>query len=290
MNLDNHIKEIEKLLNKERIIKHKLLQISFDIACIKFELIDGKQYIAKFFVNITNKFNAIKSETNTLLYLNKRFNFFPRIIASDDYYLILEYLINDSDKPKKTNLDFLEAIIALHSVSNDFFGFDFNTQIGALEQTNDFEKSWSNFYSEKRLNSIYELANKKQNMGSFVNTKINYILKNIKNFIPDNPAAQLLHGDLWEGNILFRKNKFIGFIDPGSFFGHNEMEIAYLRWFNPSFIDINFLHKYNDHIVLDKYYLEYEKIYQIYYALCNVALWDKSYIKETKRLLNLLKL
>ena len=43
--------------------------------------------------------------------------------------------------------------------------------------------------------------------------------------------------DLWEGNILFKKNKFNGFIDPGSFFGHNEMEIAYLRWFNPSFID-----------------------------------------------------
>ena len=70
---------------------------------------------------------------------------------SNDYYLILEYLKNDNDKPKKTNLDFLESIIALHSVSNDFFGFDFNTQIGALEQINNFEKSWSNFYSEKRL-------------------------------------------------------------------------------------------------------------------------------------------
>ena len=68
------------------------------------------------------------------------------------------------------------------------------------------------------------------------------------------------------------------------------MEIAYLRWFNPSFIDINFLDKYNDHIALNKYYLDYEKIYQLYYALCNVALWDKSFIKETKRLLVLLKL
>ena len=57
---------------------------------------------------------------------------------------------------------------------------------------------------------------------------------------------------MWEGNILFKKNKFIGFIDPGSFFGHNEMEVAYLRWFNPSFIDSKFLEKYNDYIKLDK--------------------------------------
>ena len=93
-------------------------------------------------------------------------------------------------------------------------------------------------------------------------------------------------------NKLFglKKNKFIGFIDPGSFFGHNEMEIAYLRWFNPSFIDSNFLEKYNDYIKLEKNYLNYEIIYQLYYALCNVALWDKSFIQETKKLLIKLKI
>ena len=75
--------------------------------------------------------------------------------------------------------------------------------------------------------------------------KIYYLIKNIKNFIPDNPTAQLLHGDLWEGNIIFNNKNFVGFIDPGSFYGHNEMEVAYLRWFNPDFVDSNFLQKYN---------------------------------------------
>ena len=112
----------------------------------------------------------------------------------------------------------------------------------------------------------------------------------MKNLIPSNPKPLLLHGDLWEGNILFKKNKFVGFIDPGSFFGHSEMEVAYLRWFNPPFVDINFLDKYNDKILLDKDYLNYEPIYQLYYALCNVALWDSSYIKEVKKLLDKIKL
>jgi len=137
---------------------------------------------------------------------------------------------------------------------------------------------------------MFELANKNEYMGDFINNKINYLIKNIENFIPNNPPPLLLHGDMWEGNILFKEKKFVGFIDPGSFFGHNEMEVAYLRWFNPVFIDSKFLDKYNDKIKLDKNYLLYEPIYQLYYALSNVALWDKFYIKETKRLLKKLRL
>ena len=165
----------------------------------------------------------------------------------------------------------------------------FNTQIGGIEQINSYEKNWVSFYCNKRLSPIFELANKKENMDNAINNKIHFILNNMINFIPKNPTPALLHGDLWEGNILFNKNKFVGFIDPGSFFGHNEMEVAYLRWFNPSFIDEKFLNKYNEIINLDKNYLNYEPIYQLYYSLCNVALWDRAYISETIKILNKLK-
>jgi len=284
-----HIKQIENLLNKEKIIKYQLLQVSFNIVCLKFELSDSNKYISKFSIGTKKNFNAIKSEAQNLFYLNKKFDFFPKLINFNNEYLIIENIENNKDYPKKTNLDLLVSIIKIHSTSNDFFGFYFNTQIGTLEQINNFENNWANFYSNKRLNPIFELANKKESMGKHINEKINHLLINISNYIPNNPSARLLHGDLWEGNILFNKKKFVGFIDPGSFFGHNEMEVAYLRWFNPSFIDSKFLEKYNDHIKLDKAYYSYEPIYQLYYALCNVALWDKSFIKEVENLLKKLK-
>jgi len=286
----HNIKEIENLLNTESIIKFKLLNISFDIACIKFQLSNNVKYISKFYVNKKNNFNAIESESKNLLYLNKKFEFFPRLVKFNNDYLIIQYLENDNEKPDKTNRDFLEAIVKIHSVSNDLYGFGFNTQIGAIEQLNNYENSWSNFYATKRLNPIFELANSQNNMGPDINDKIYFIIKNIKNFIPDKPPALLLHGDMWDGNILFNNYKFVGFIDPGSFFGHNEMEIAYLRWFKPKFIDSDFLEKYNDYIPLEKNYLEYEFIYQLYYALCNVALWDISFIKEVKKLINKIKI
>jgi len=286
----HNIKEIENLLNTESIIKFKLLNISFDIACIKFQLLNNVKYISKFYVNKKINFNAIESESKNLLYLNKKFEFFPRLVKFNNEYLVIQYLENDNEKPDKTNRDFLEAIVKIHSVSNDLYGFGFNTQIGAIEQLNNYENSWSNFYATKRLNPIFELANSQNNMGPDINDKIYFIIKNIKNFIPDKPPALLLHGDMWDGNILFNNYKFVGFIDPGSFFGHNEMEIAYLRWFKPKFIDSDFLEKYNDYIPLEKNYLEYEFIYQLYYALCNVALWDISFIKEVKKLINKIKI
>ncbi|MDC0060479.1 fructosamine kinase family protein [Pelagibacteraceae bacterium] len=282
---EKHIKEIENLLNKGKIIQFELLQISFDIACIKIKLEDNNKFIVKYDVKSQRSFNAIESEAKNLQYLNKILNFFPKLINFNKNCLIIEFFKNDGDKPASTNLDFLESIIKIHNVSNNLYGLEFNTQIGALEQSNEFENSWTNFYSNKRLSPIFELANNRENMGDFINEKINYILKNIKNFIPKNPKPQLLHGDLWEGNIIFNNKKFVGFIDPGSFYGHNEMEVAYLRWFNPQFIDTNFIKKYNYYIKIDKYYLDYEPIYQLYYALCNVALWDKSFIQEVEKLL-----
>ena len=290
MTIQYHIKQIENLLNKEKITKYNLLQTSFDIACVKFELSNGDKYISKYYVNENKSFNAISAEADNLKFLNQKFNFFPEVVKFNKYYLIINYINNDKDKPNSTNEDFLESIIKIHKVSNKKYGFDFSTQIGGLEQVNDFEDSWTNFFTETRLNPMFELANKNEDMGDFINNKINYLINNIENFIPNNPPPLLLHGDMWEGNILFKEKKFVGFIDPGSFFGHNEMEVAYLRWFNPVFVDSKFLDKYNDKIKLDKNYLLYEPIYQLYYALSNVALWDRFYIKETKRLLKKLRL
>ena len=290
MIIDKYINEIESLLNKRKVIQFKLLQISFNIACIKIKLEDNDELIVKYDVKPKRIFNPIESEAKNLQYLNERLNFFPKIINFNKNCLIVEFYENDGNKPTNTNLDFLESIIKIHTISNNLFGFGFNTQIGALEQSNKYENNWANFYSNRRLGPIFELANIKENMGNFINEKINYILKNIKNFIPNNPTPQLLHGDLWEGNIIFNNKKFVGFIDPGSFFGHNEMEVAYLRWFDPPFVDSNFLQKYNEYINIDKNYLNYEPIYQLYYALCNVALWDKSYIQEVEKLLIKLKI
>jgi len=285
------ILEIEKLLDNKKIIDSKLLSDSFGINCLKIVTTDSKEFIVKYYYKNNDKFNAIKSETDNLLFFNReKFSQFPSIINYNDNLLIMSFINNDDDQPNQTNGDLLNSIISLHSNRSEDYGFSFDTQIGGLRQINSSSKNWLEFYRDKRLNYIFDLVNKNQPMDETINTKIDLLIKKIDNFIPNQPTPSLLHGDLWEGNILFKNKKFVGFIDPGSFYGHNELEVSYLRWFNPKFIDENFLDKYNDHIKIDKYYLEYEPIYQLYYSLLNVYLWDRSYIEDVRKLLEKIKI
>ena len=285
------ILEIEKLLDNKKIIDSKLLSDSFGINCLKIITNDSKEFIVKYYYKNNHKFNAIKSEKDNLVFFNRqKFNYFPNIINYNDRFLIMSFISNNDDQPEKTNVDLLNSIISIHSIKNQDYGFDFDTQIGGLKQINSKSKNWKEFYTDKRLSYIFDLVNKNKPMDKSINTKIDLLIKKMDNFIPTNPRPSLLHGDLWEGNILFKNKKFIGFIDPGSFYGHNELEISYLRWFNPKFIDNNFLDKYNDHIKVDKYYLEYEPVYQLYYSLLNVYLWDRRYVEDVRRLLDKIKI
>ena len=288
---NNIVLEIQNLLDNKKIIDSKILSNSFGINCVKIITEDKKKYIIKYYFIKNNHFNAIRTEGDNILFFNNESsNYFPIVVNSNQKYLVMSFIDNDNLQPDMTHDDLLNAIISIHSRKSTFYGFNFDTQIGGLKQINSKTQNWVEFYRDKRLNYIFELINKNEPMDKDINNKIELLIKKIVNFIPDKPVSSLLHGDLWEGNILFKNQRFVGFIDPGSFYGHNELEVSYLRWFNPKFIDENFLNKYNDHISIDKYYLKYEPIYQLYYSLLNVYLWDRRYVEDVRMLLDKIKI
>ena len=171
----------------------------------------------------------------------------------------------------------------IHQLKNDKYGFEFDTPIGGIRQPCNFTTSWADFYANKRLNMIFELINLTNPMPREINKGIENILKKINNLIPNNPQPSLIHGDLWDGNILFHDGKVVGFIDPGIHYAHNEMELAYLNWFKS--ISNVFFDYYSDFIKIDKGFFNYKEVYQLYYSLLNVHLWSREYIADVARLI-----
>ncbi len=272
----------------KKIEARTILSNSFNMICEKILLQNNEAFVVKYYQNKKNEFNSIISEKNSLSYLANITSLVPKIKFNSNELLIIDYIENNDIKDKNYQVILAEEISKIHQNTNNRYGFQFDAQIGALKQTNEFIDNWVIFFREKRLNSIFELINNDDPMTNNINQKIEKLLKNIHNHIPNNPIPRLLHGDLWAGNILYNNGKLVGLIDPGIFFGHNELEIAYLTWFN--FVNEEFLKIYSNIIPIERDYFEYEPIYQLYYCLLNVHLWDRIYIKEVEKLLNKIKI
>ena len=286
----NTISYIKNLLNKDKIEYWKLLSDSINNNCYKIK-INKKFFVVKSFKDKKFFTKAILAEKQNLEFLKSlNLKFFPEIIAYNENVLIINFIKNDNVYSKPSIDSFLNSIIQMHSKKNKKFGLNFDTQIGGIIQPNKQSFNWCNFFLENRLNYIFELISKLNPMPNEINIKIEKLLNKLNNFFPSNISPTLLHGDLWKGNILFLNNKFVGLIDPGSFYGHNELEIAYLKWLSPELINNNFIEKYSEHFKIDKNYYIYEPIYQLYYSLMNVYLWNRLYIEETDKILKKIKL
>ena len=277
--------QINNFILGKAIVKRELLSNALNMKCEKITLNTKEDFVIKYYEKKDNSFNSILSETNSLAYLSNIFpELFPQIKYQSKDLLIINFIKNNGIKNLNYQNILANEISKLHKISNNKFGFNFDAQIGGLKQSNKYDSNWVNFFREKRLNMIFETINKNNPMPETINNKIEKLLKNLENHIPKNPKISLLHGDLWSGNILFNNGKLVGLIDPGIYFGHNELEISYLTWFN--YIDKKFLNYYSEIFPIDKYFLHYEPIYQLYFSLLNVHLWSRKYIKDSDFLLD----
>jgi fructosamine-3-kinase len=277
-------KELKEFFLQKKIIKREILSNSFNMICEKIYLDTNEIFVAKYYQSKNNNFNSIISEANSLTFLSKKFcKLFPSIKYKSSELLLISFIKHNNIKHNNYQNILADEILKIHKITNDKYGFDFDAQIGGLKQTNSYESNWVKFYKEQRLGMIYEKINQQKPMPKFINQKIDDLLKNLENYLPKNPSINLLHGDLWSGNILFNNGKLASLIDPGIYYGHNELEIAYLTWFK--YVDNNFLNYYSEFLKIDKYYYKYEPIYQLYFSLLNIYLWSREYIKDTDQLL-----
>ncbi|MEM6800443.1 MAG: fructosamine kinase family protein [Bacteroidota bacterium] len=209
----------------------------------------------------------------------------PRMLASgqteNTAFLLMEFI---QSAPRVADYweNFAQNLALLHLNSQDQFGLDHDNFIGALPQSNRQHDSWIDFFIEERIEPMLSMAIRKQELKVSIRTDFEVLYKILPEIIPTE-SPSLLHGDLWGGNIITNSEGKACIIDPAVYYGHREMELAFMSLFDSQ--PLAFYEAYHEVYPLENGFGDRFDIYNLYPLLVHVNLFGGSYAASVKRIL-----
>ncbi len=168
-----------------------------------------------------------------------------------------------------------EQLAELHRTVSDRFGWHRDNTIGLTPQHNPRTDDWVEFYREHRLRYQLELA-RSNGFGGELQTAGARLLEALPEFFRDyEPAASLLHGDLWGGNWATCDREPVIF-DPAVYFGDRETDLAMTRLFGGFGRD--FYEAYEASWPLARGHEKRNDLYQLYHVLNHLNLFGSGYL------------
>ena len=189
-------------------------------------------------------------------------------------YLILEYIDSKGNTINEIKLG--TQLAEMHLITSDSFGLDHDNYIGSIPQINNKESDWTTFYQSMRLEPLIRKGFDSGMLEIKVLRLFEKVYKELDRLIPIEPAS-LLHGDLWQGNIICDENSSPVLIDPAVYYGHREIDLAMLQLFGN--ISDDTLEAYNNIYPLDKHWQERIDLHQLYPLLVHLILFGGSYYR-----------
>lgn len=204
-------------------------------------------------------------------------------IAGESAYLALEWLDLKSASPD-AQARLARMLAALHANEADRHGWHRDNHIGLTRQRNAWCDDWCEFFATRRLEYQLRLAErdgKPWTMEGFrLIERLPLLLEGHK------PAASLLHGDLWNGNMAMRSDGEPVVYDPASYYGDRETDIAMTELFggfSPAFYSA-----YEAEWPLDDGYARRRPLYQLYHIINHANMFGGGYERQAAGMINTL--
>lgn len=185
---------------------------------LRLALADGRSVIAK-------RGPLVDEEARMLAAMQAEGVPVPGILAVDNGLLLLEEL-PASGRIARSWGNLADILDHLHRPTRQSFGWDRDYAFGPVSIINGRTDDWAAFWAEKRL------ACHLSHIEPHLSHRVDRLAKHVADYIPTAPAAALLHGDLWGGNILIDKDEVSGLIDPACYYGDREVDLAMLSVFD----------------------------------------------------------
>ncbi|MGB0102358.1 MAG: fructosamine kinase family protein [Nocardioides sp.] len=153
----------------------------------------------------------------------------PEVLGADHECVIVRWI-----EPGKSSVDVAAALgrelAATHSAGAASFGLERDGFIGRLPMPNRPADTWAEFYAARRVLPYLKLARDRGAATDADAAAIEAVLPRLDALVPTEPPARL-HGDLWNGNVLWGLDGHAWLIDPAAYGGHREVDLAMLALF-----------------------------------------------------------
>jgi len=209
----------------------------------------------------------------------------PEVVHAEPGLLVISHLEGDSGLGGAAEGEAGRMIAGLHEATDTAFGLDFDTVIGPLAQPNPRMNDWRAFFRDHRLLFMARLAHDRGRLPSTLHERIERNADALADRARPPARPELVHGDLWAGNILSAGGRVSGFIDPAIYYGHGEMDLAFITLFGSA--GRTFFEGYTERRpIADGFFEERRDLYNLWPLLVHVALFGTSYAGGVERILD----
>jgi len=153
----------------------------------------------------------------------------PEVLASDDGCLILRWVEPGRPSPDAA-IAFGRALATTHLGGATAYGAERDGFIARLPLLNKTAATWAEFYGQRRVLPYLKMARDHDRISADDAARIEAVVVRLGELVPEEAPARL-HGDLWNGNVLWGTEQRVWVIDPAAHAGHRETDLAMLALF-----------------------------------------------------------
>jgi len=188
----------------------------------------------------------------------------PDVLAAEGEWLLMADVAADGAVSDAWP-DLARSLIRLHAAAGADYGWPIDHAFGPVAIENRVSRDWPAFWAERRLLCHVPFV------GQDLARRIERLAGRLHDHLPRRPKSSLLHGDMWGGNVLVAGNRVAALIDPASYHGDREVDVAMLSLFDrppQSFLDA---------LALDAGWRQRRPVYSLWPLLVHLRLFGDSY-------------
>lgn len=198
-------------------------------------------------------------------------------------WLALEYL-PPSPEPRDYPEHLGLGLVGLHRTRAAGWGWPEENRIGPLAQPNPALGSWGAFWREARIAPQLRRATDAGHLTRGDRALLDQVLERCDAVLAParDEGPSLVHGDLWSGNVHAGPDGLAVLVDPASYHGHREVDLAMAELFGG--FPRRALEVYRSTWPLVDGYDEARRpLYQLYYLLAHLNLFGIDYLPAVRR-------